>query len=62
METGEKNRKQYKKPQVSQIKLETEEAVLTACKTETTGGGKNVSSGACTTGTTGRYCQTNLGS
>jgi len=32
METREKNRKQYKKPQVSQVKLEIEEAVLQACK------------------------------
>lgn len=32
METREKTRKQYKKPQVSQVKLEIEEAVLTACK------------------------------
>jgi hypothetical protein len=32
METREKNRKDYKKPQVSQIKLEIEEAVLTGCK------------------------------
>lgn len=33
MKTKEKNRKHYKKPQVSQIKLEIEEAVLSNCKT-----------------------------
>jgi len=33
METKEKNRKTYKKPQVNKVKLETEEAVLQACKT-----------------------------
>jgi len=32
METREKNRKQYKKPQVNQVKLEIEEAILAACK------------------------------
>jgi len=32
METREKNRKQYKKPQITQIKLEIKEAVLAACK------------------------------
>ncbi len=32
METREKNRKQYKKPQVTQVKLEIKEAVLSACK------------------------------
>lgn len=46
METREKDRKQYKKPQVSQVKLEIEEAVLTACKL----------SGTDTSGKTNRGC------
>lgn len=33
MEIREKNRKQYKRPQISQVKLEIEEAVLVVCKT-----------------------------
>ena len=33
METKEKNRKNYKKPQINQVDLLTEEAVLAACKT-----------------------------
>ena len=33
MEIKEKIRKHYKKPQVNKVKLETEEAVLQACKT-----------------------------
>ncbi|MDI6688094.1 MAG: hypothetical protein QME06_07745 [Desulfobacterales bacterium] len=41
MEVKEKNRKQYKKPQVNQVKLEVEEAVLAACKNPTALG-KNV--------------------
>ena len=35
MDTKEKVRKQYKKPKLSQVKLEVEEAVLTACKNPT---------------------------
>jgi len=41
METKGKIRKQYKKPQVSQVKLEIGEAVLAACKTASGPGGKN---------------------
>lgn len=33
METKEKNRKNYKKPQINQVNLIMEEAVLQACKT-----------------------------
>ncbi len=33
METKEKNRKNYKKPQVHKVKLEIDEAVLLGCKT-----------------------------
>lgn len=33
METKEKNRKKYKKPQINQVSLIIEEAVLAACKT-----------------------------
>ena len=36
METKEKNRRNYKKPQINQVNLVIEEAVLQACKT--TGG------------------------
>jgi len=32
METKEKNRKNYKKPQINQVNLVIEEAVLQACK------------------------------
>ena len=32
METKDKNRKNYKKPQINQVKLEIDEAVLLACK------------------------------
>jgi hypothetical protein len=38
MDTKEKIRKQYKKPKLSQVKLEVEEAVLTACKNSTSTG------------------------
>jgi hypothetical protein len=33
LETKEKNRKKYKKPQINQVSLIIEEAVLAACKT-----------------------------
>ncbi len=33
METKEKSRKNYKKPQINQVNLIIEEAVLQACKT-----------------------------
>ncbi len=33
METKEKKRKNYKKPQINQVNLIIEEAVLAACKT-----------------------------
>jgi len=33
LETKEKNRKNYKKPQINQVNLVIEEAVLQACKT-----------------------------
>ncbi len=35
METKEKARKTYKKPQINQVKLVIEEAVLQACKVST---------------------------
>ncbi len=41
METKGKIRKQYKKPQVSQVKLEIEEAVLAACKVTKPSSAKN---------------------
>lgn len=43
METKESTRKAYKKPQITQVELKTEEAVLQACKrndTETAVGNK----------------------
>lgn len=44
METKEKFRKTYKKPQVNEVKLEIKEAVLAACKAFLTdGNGKNTS-------------------
>jgi len=48
METKEKNRKTYKKPQVNKVKLETEEAVLQACKT--------FSGDTAGKATAGKYC------
>jgi hypothetical protein len=33
MEPKRENRKQYKRPQIAQVKLEVEEAVLAFCKT-----------------------------
>ena len=57
METREKNRKQYKKPQVNQVKLEIEEAVLAACKVTTSGTGK-ASPPKCSN----TSCQSTLGS
>jgi len=33
LETKEKNRKKYKKPQINRVNLVIEEAVLQACKT-----------------------------
>lgn len=36
MEIREKTRKCYKKPQIYQVKLEVEEAVLLGCKTNST--------------------------
>ena len=44
METKEKNRKNYKKPQINQVNLVIEEAVLQACKTS--GGDTNGKKGA----------------
>jgi len=55
VETKEKNRKIYKKPQVNKVNLETEEAVLQACKTFSgdtagkVGAGKWCGNAACKT-------------
>jgi hypothetical protein len=45
LETKEKNRKNYKKPQIDRVNLVIEEAVLQACKT-----------GLGATGALGRNC------
>jgi len=59
METKEKNRKTYKKPQVNKVKLETEEAVLQACKTFSGDtGGKVLSAKFCGNAA----CKTEIGS
>ncbi|MCK4529158.1 hypothetical protein KAW18_17470 [candidate division WOR-3 bacterium] len=56
------NRKYYEKPQVSQVKLEIEEAVLAGCKT-TTGGGKDMPpAGTKACKLTGQKCLSILGS
>ena len=47
METKEKNRKTYKKPQVNKVKLETEEAVLQACKISSGATGKVLAAKWC---------------
>jgi len=48
LERKEKSRRNYKKPQINQVNLVIEEAVLAACKT-----------GAGQPGRTGRNCDTN---
>ena len=58
METKGKIRKQYKKPQVSQVKLEIEEAVLVACKTVSGGSDGKKPGPGCGIGA----CSTTLGS
>ena len=40
MDKKEKVRKQYKKPQIKKVKLETEEVVLAGCKATVGGAGK----------------------
>ncbi len=45
METKEKNRKNYKKPQINQVNLVIEEAVLQACKTSAGDAGGKKGSG-----------------
>jgi len=40
LERKEKDRKNYKKPQINQVNLEIEEAVLAACKTGPGAAGK----------------------
>lgn len=59
METKGKTRKHYKRPQVSRVKLEIEEAVLTACKS-LAGFAKNKT--PCKIGTGGGDCKTAYGS
>ncbi len=55
METKEKARKTYKKPQINQVKLAIEEAVLQACKASygdtagKSGAGKFCGANACKT-------------
>ena len=56
METKEKNRKNYKKPQINQVNLVIEEAVLQACKTGPAAAGKrgkNCDFSACKKGVYG---------
>ena len=56
METKEKNRKNYKKPQINQVNLVIEEAVLQACKSA---GDSSAKKGAgCGT----PQCKTTIGS
>jgi len=57
LETKEKSRKNYKKPQINQVNLVIEEAVLAACKT--IGGDTNGKKGA---GCTVQQCRTTTGS
>lgn len=50
MDIKEKNRKQYKRPQISQVNLEIEEAVLANCKLNVGQpglGGRTCDHGAC---------------
>lgn len=56
MEKKVKNRKNYKKPQIDQVNLIIEEAVLQACKTGLGAAGragKNCDRAPCRTGTYG---------
>ena len=57
METKEKNRKNYKKPQINQVNLVIEEAVLQACKTSAGDAAGKKGSGCSTA-----QCQFTLGS
>ena len=57
METKEKSRKNYKKPQINQVNLVIEEAVLQACKT--IGGDTSGKKGA---GCTAQQCRVTTGS
>ena len=57
METKGKNRKNYKKPQINQVNLIIEEAVLQACKT--IAGDTSGKKGA---GCTAANCRTTVGS
>jgi hypothetical protein len=50
MDIKEKNRKQYKRPQINQVNLEIEEAVLANCKLDVGQpglGGRTCDHGAC---------------
>jgi hypothetical protein len=58
METKEKIRRSYIKPRVTQVKLEIQEATLTACKRTATGTGP---SSWCTSPAAGK-CKSTLGS
>ncbi|MEE9390500.1 MAG: hypothetical protein V3U91_04590 [Candidatus Aminicenantaceae bacterium] len=56
METKEKSRKNYQKPQINQVNLVIEEAVLQACKTGLGAAGragKTCDRNPCRTGTYG---------
>ncbi len=56
MNTKEKDRKNYQKPQINQVNLIIEEAVLQACKTgagQVGRGGKTCDKNPCRTGTYG---------
>ncbi len=57
METKEKNRKNYKKPQINQVNLVIEEAVLQACKMSAGDGAGKKSSGCAVV-----KCSTIIGS
>lgn len=59
MKTREKIRKYYKKPQITEVKLEIDEAVLTHCKLndQTVGSGTKKCGGG-----TGPRCQNTQGS
>jgi len=56
LETKEKNRKNYKKPQINQVNLVIEEAVLQACKSAGDTSAKKLA------GCGAHSCRTTLGS
>ncbi|MBW2594444.1 MAG: hypothetical protein JRC93_00430 [Deltaproteobacteria bacterium] len=63
MKPKEKTHKYYKKPQVSQVKLEIEDAVLAACKATVAGSAKGgAGKSPCKIGLAASSCQNIVGS